>query len=262
MSRVVAVIPARYGSTRFPGKPLADVGGRTMIEAVWRATAGARRVDRVVVATDDTRIADVAAAFGADVAMTSRDHPSGTDRVAEAVAELGPEWRVVLHVQGDEPLVTPTALDRLVEAFDGAAAPDLATLAEPVPTIDELFDPQVVKVVLAQDGRALYFSRSPIPYHRGTGALAADFRAALAVRPAGLCGYYKHQGIYAWRRDALIRATGLPPSPLEVDEGLEQLRVLEAGMTIRVLESDFRSRAVDTPADLEPVRRMLLEVEG
>jgi 3-deoxy-manno-octulosonate cytidylyltransferase (CMP-KDO synthetase) len=167
------------------------------------------------------------------------------------VRRIGADYDVVVNIQGDEPLVTPTALDRLVAAFDGRPDLSMATLAEPLNDVEDLFDPGAVKVVAAGDGRALYFSRSPIPYHRGGAVrLAADFRGALASRPRGLGGYKKHQGIYAYRRETLLRLTQMVPSPLELDEGLEQLRALEAGIGILVLESDFRSIAVDTPEDL------------
>jgi len=252
MLRVLGVIPARFASTRFPGKPLAPLGHGTMLSAVWAATRAAKRIDRVVVATEDRRIADACRALGAEVEMTSPDHASGTDRVAEVVRGTGAGFDLVVNVQGDEPLVTPSALDRLVAAFDDRPDLGMATLAEPLPSTDALFDPGTVKVVSASDGRALYFSRSPIPYHRGAQTvLEADFRRALAARPGGLGGYWKHQGLYAYRRDVLLALTAMAPSPLELDEGLEQLRALQAGITIQVLESDFRSIAVDTPADLE-----------
>lgn len=252
MPRALGVIPARYASTRFPGKPLASLGGATVIEHVWRGASAAERLDRVVVATENDRIVTACRAFGAEALLTSPDHPSGTDRVAEVQEALGVGYDVVINVQGDEPFVTGASLDRLVEALDRDAGAAIATLSEPIRAAEEIFDPNVVKVVLAADGRALYFSRAPIPYRRGAGAsLAADFREALASRPGGLAGYRKHQGIYAYRADALRALTRMPPSSLERDEGLEQLRALEAGMPIAVVESDFRSIAVDTPADLE-----------
>jgi len=231
-----------------------------MVEEVWRRAGESSRIDRLVVATDDPRILEAASAFGAEAVRTSRDHASGTDRVAEVARKVGEEWDVVVNIQGDEPLLTPTSLDRLVSAFDEAEPPQMATLAEPIENADELFDPNVVKLVSAADGRALYFSRSPIPYHRGQATrLAGDFRDQLASRPNGLYGYRKHQGIYAYTRAALLDLTRLDPSPLEIDEGLEQLRALQAGYAIRVVESDFRSKSVDTPADLERVAKILTE---
>ena len=258
MLRALGVIPARYASTRFPGKPLAPLGNGTLLSAVWSAVAAARRLSRVVVATEDERIVAACRQLGAEAMMTSRDHASGTDRAAEVARRAGDDFDVVVNIQGDEPFVTPTALDRLVAAFDRHADLAMATLAEPIDSADEIFDPGTVKVVTTHDGAALYFSRAPIPFHRGAAArLAADFRPALSGRPGGLAGYLKHQGIYAYRRDALFRLTGLSPSPLELDEGLEQLRALQAGFRILVLDSDFRSIAVDTPADLERASRHL-----
>jgi 3-deoxy-manno-octulosonate cytidylyltransferase (CMP-KDO synthetase) len=254
MSRVLGVIPARYGSTRLPGKPLASVGPSTLIAEVWRRASSARRIDRLVVATDDERIARALDGTRAEVLMTSSAHPSGTDRVAEVSERLGPEYDVVVNVQGDEALVTGTSLDLLAEAMTADATLDMATLAEPMGTIEELLDPNVVKVVLDGQGCALYFSRSPIPYHRDPATPAADLVQALARRPAALAGYLKHQGVYAYRREVLLALTRAEPSPLERDECLEQLRALQAGRRIRVLASDFRSLAVDTPADLARLR--------
>jgi 3-deoxy-manno-octulosonate cytidylyltransferase (CMP-KDO synthetase) len=167
---------------------------------------------------------------------------------------VGVDYDVVVNIQGDEPLLTPTCLDRLVAAFDEDPPPQMATLAEPIEDPDDLFDPNVVKLVTRFDGRALYFSRSPIPYFRGTGAdLGADFRGRLPDRANGLHGFRKHQGIYAYSRQTLEELTRLRPAPLEQDEGLEQLRALQAGFAIQVVDSDFHSMSVDTPADLKRV---------
>jgi 3-deoxy-manno-octulosonate cytidylyltransferase (CMP-KDO synthetase) len=232
-----------------------------MVEEVWRRASAATRLDRLVVATEDDRIVEACRRFGAEVLLTDAGHPSGTDRAAEVAARLGEDYRVVLNIQGDEPLLTGTSLDRLVATFDAEATVEMATLAEPIENADDLFDPHVVKVVAAGDGRALYFSRSPIPYHRAAAGrtLSSDFREALARRPGGVAGYRRHQGIYAYTRQALLALSRLEPSPLEVDEGLEQLRALQAGFRIIVVESDFRSQGVDTPADLERVARALAE---
>ncbi len=260
--RALGVIPARFASTRFPGKPLAPLGGKTLLERVWRRAGEARRIERLVVATDDERIADACIGFGAEVVMTSPDHPSGTDRAAEVVLKLGRAFTVVVNIQGDEPFVSGTSLDLLAGAFDEERPPEMATLSEPLAGPDELFDPNVVKIVTTLDGRALYFSRAPIPYFRGGAKrLSTDFREALLSRPGGLGGYRKHQGIYAYRRETLLALTRLRPSPLEKDEGLEQLRALEAGLTIRVLPSDFHSVAVDTPEDLARAESLLKETQ-
>jgi 3-deoxy-manno-octulosonate cytidylyltransferase (CMP-KDO synthetase) len=231
-----------------------------MIEQVWLRARAAQRIDRLIVATDDDRIRDAARSFGAEVMLTSADHASGTDRVAEVVRTLDEPCNVVVNIQGDEPLVTPSALDRLVSAFDDSPAPQMATLAEPIESVEELFDPNVVKLVATGDGRALYFSRAPIPYHRGRSEnLAPDFREELERR--GLAGYRKHQGIYAYATETLLALTRLEPSSLEIDEGLEQLRALQSGYAIHVVDSDFRSLSVDEPADLERVARVLTEVD-
>jgi 3-deoxy-manno-octulosonate cytidylyltransferase (CMP-KDO synthetase) len=231
-----------------------------MLEEVWRRSRAADSIDRLVIATDDQRVFNAARDFGAEVLMTSQAHPTGTDRVAEVVRGAGAEYDVVLNIQGDEPLLTPTSIDRLSAVFCDATPPQMATLAEPIEDIDELFDPNVVKLVTDDDGRALYFSRSPIPFHRGAATrLSSDFRGALSRRKAGLEGYRKHQGIYAYTRDALHELTRLEPSPLELDEGLEQLRALQAGFAIRVVDSDFRSLSVDRPEDLEHAARRLAE---
>jgi 3-deoxy-manno-octulosonate cytidylyltransferase (CMP-KDO synthetase) len=229
-----------------------------MLEVVWRNVASAGSLPRVIVATDDPRIADACGGFGAEAVMTSPEHLSGTDRVAEVVRSLDEAYDVVVNVQGDEPLVTGTSIDRLVESFRTSPPPAMATLSEPLESADDLFDPNVVKVVLDSRSRALYFSRSPIPYHRGGQAgLSANFREALRARPGGLEGYRRHQGIYAYARRTLLELTELPASPLERDEGLEQLRALEAGYSILVLPSDFHSIGVDTPEDLERVEALL-----
>jgi 3-deoxy-manno-octulosonate cytidylyltransferase (CMP-KDO synthetase) len=251
MLRALGVIPARYASTRFPGKPLAPLGHGTVLSAVVTAAREASRLTRVIVATDDPRIVEACRGFGAEAMLTSPDHASGTDRAAEVVRRAGEPFDVVLNIQGDEPFVTPTSLDRLVAAFEGRPDLAMATLAEPIDDADELFDPAAAKVVVDGDGAALYFSRSPIPFHRGSGTrLSPDFRAPLGSRPGGLAGYLKHQGIYAYRPATLDALSRMPPSPLEIDEGLEQLRAVQAGIRILVLDSDFRSIAVDTPDDL------------
>lgn len=249
--RALGVIPARFASTRFPGKPLAPLGNGTLLSAVWSRVTRARRLSRVIVATEDERVAAHCRAIGAESMLTSPDHPSGTDRVKEVLDRAGGGFDVVVNVQGDEPFVTPTALDRLVGAFDERPETRMATLAEPLDRVEDLFDPGAVKVVVDDAGNALYFSRSAIPFHRGDGPLAFDFREALRSRPGGLAGYLKHQGLYAFRPETLESLTAMAPSALEKDEGLEQLRALQAGVRILVLESDYRSIAVDTLDDLE-----------
>jgi 3-deoxy-manno-octulosonate cytidylyltransferase (CMP-KDO synthetase) len=237
---IVAIIPARFGSTRLPGKPLSDIHGKPMIQHVYERARRARRVDRVLVATDDVRIADAVRGFGGEAVMTSADHVSGTDRLAEAARAVDAE--IVVNVQGDEPMLEPSAIDAAVEALLADPGLPMATLSVPVEDADELASPDVVKVVVDGAGDALYFSRSPIPHARRPSR----------ERPR------KHVGLYVYRRDALHRFASLPPSPLEETEGLEQLRALHHGMKIRVVALQGDSGvAVDTPEDLERVRELM-----
>ena len=261
----LAVIPARWASARFPGKPLALLAGRPMIEHVYRRALGAGTVGRVVVATDDERIAQAVRAFGGEVRMTSPAHPSGTDRVAEAARGEGA--LVVVNVQGDEPLLHPEDIDAAVQPLLGADPPEMSTLAVPLPGPEDFLDPNVVKVVVGRGGNALYFSRAPIPHPRdalgGAPAHAPGLRAAWAgLNPRPL----KHLGLYAYRREYLLRYASLPPTPLERAERLEQLRALEDGARIRVVVIGRDSVGVDVPEDLErllgdPAIRTALEEE-
>lgn len=234
---VIAVIPARYASVRFPGKPLAPLAGRPMVVHVLEAVRAARRVDRVLVATDDARIAECVRGAGGEAILTSETAASGTDRVAEVARRIPGD--VYLNVQGDEPLMPAENIDRAVAAFLDGPDRRLATLAYPIAP-EAAGDPNTVKVAVAHDGRALYFSRSPIPYYR-----------------QGPPAYRKHLGIYVYRAETLAAVAALPPSPLERAESLEQLRWLEAGYTIWVGEAAGDSIGVDTPADLAEVERRL-----
>jgi 3-deoxy-manno-octulosonate cytidylyltransferase (CMP-KDO synthetase) len=234
----VGIIPSRYASTRLPGKPLLTIGGKPMIRHVYERARAARSLSRVLVATDDERILDAVRAFGGDAVLTAGSHRSGTDRVAEAARDLDAD--VVVNIQGDEPMLAPEPLDALVAAFAGRPELEIATLAHPIRTSDEAADPAAVKVVMDRDGYALYFSRLPIPYDRD-GAGAARWR---------------HLGVYAYRKAALLRFAHLPPTPLEQSEALEQLRALENGMRILVLATDQEAIGVDTPEDLERVRAL------
>lgn len=235
-SRVTAIIPARFDSTRLPGKPLARIGEKTMVERVFASTAAIPSVARVIVATDDERIADEVRRFGGDVAMTRADHPSGTDRIAEVAQTLDDD--VIVNVQGDMPFLEAQALERAVAlVLDDPALP-MATVREPIVRPEEMDNPNVVKVVTDRDGYALYFSRSPLPYWRdGAGAAVPG---------------YRHLGLYVYRRDFLLQFASMPPTPLERAEKLEQLRALENGYRIRVADCDGGAGIeVDTPADLE-----------
>ena len=231
--KVICVIPARYGSKRFPGKPLASETGQPLLQHVYEAAARARKVDAVLVATDDARIRAAVEAFGGRVVMTRSDHPCGTSRVAEAAGAL-PEAEIVINLQGDEPELDASLLDRLVEAMEADPSIEAATVAGPLAP-EEAGDPNAVKVAMAAGGDALYFSRAPIPW-------ACDGEAA---RRAPML---KHFGIYAYRAAALRQYAAMPPTPLEMTEKLEQLRWLEHGRRMRVLVTDQRPAGVDTPA--------------
>lgn len=235
---IVAVIPARFASTRLPGKPLLSDTGRPLIQHVVEAAQRATRLDRIIVATDDQRIAQAVQAFGGECAMTRSDHPSGTDRVAE-VAEGLPEAGIVINLQGDEPEITPQALDLVITLLEQDPDASMATLATPIRSETVYRDPSCVKVVCSAAGQALYFSRSPVPYHRDG---LPDPTAATPLA-------YLHLGLYAYRRDFLLKLATLPPSPLEMTEKLEQLRVLEAGHRIAVGFIDEPSVGIDTPED-------------
>ena len=236
---VIAIIPSRYASTRLPGKPLADICGKPMIWHVCERVRSVALFDDVIVATDDSRIADAVRAFGGHACMTSPDCPSGSDRIRE-VAALHPA-DIYVNVQGDEPLIEPSAIEMLVREMQRDESLQMATLCYPV-SPEKAQDPNLVKVVRAHSGNALYFSRSPIPYPRSGGIPAQ---------------YFGHLGMYAYRRDLLMGFNRLPASPLEDTEKLEQLRVLQAGIAIRVLVADAMGPGVDTPEDLEEVRRIM-----
>ncbi len=246
--RVAAIIPARYASTRFPGKPLAEILGKPMIQWVYERTAKSTRVDRVIVATDDERIYQTVAAFGGEARMTSPDHPTGTDRLAE-VAE-GIDTDIVVNVQGDEPLIDPRMIDLAVAPLLEDAAIPMGTLMTPLASVEEFLNPNVVKVVVDTRGFALYFSRAPIPHPRDHAETLAENFSAL--------GGHKHIGLYVYRKEFLLAYPKLPATPLEHTEKLEQLRALEHGYRIRVVATDLVSQGVDTPADLEQVRSLLV----
>ena len=236
--RVLGVIPARYASSRFDGKALADICGKPMIQHVYERASQACSYDQIVVATDDERIERVVLAFGGDVVMTPRDCPTGTERVGIVAKQI--EHDIVANIQGDEPLLAPEMLDTLVRPF--LEEPDVlvSTLQQRIDVQQDYFDPNVVKVITDQHGFALYFSRASIPGNKTLG-WNTEFP------------YYRHVGLYAYTRETLMRFLTLEPTPLEKIEGLEQLRFLENGISIRVMETDHRCIGVDTPADLERV---------
>ena len=245
------VIPARYGSTRLPGKPLLDIHGKPMVQRVWER-AGLSKAERVVIATDDQRIFDVAQAFGAQVCMTSPGHRSGTDRLQQVVEELGlPMDHIVVNVQGDEPLIPPQVIDQVAANLGKHPGADIATLCEEIGAIEDLTNPNVVKVVSDAQGMAMYFSRAPIPWPRDAFMQGQDH-----MPTAGK--WYRHIGIYAYRAGFLHRYVNWSPAPQERLEHLEQLRALHNGVSIHVDTAGQRvPGGVDTEEDLALVRRLL-----
>jgi len=244
--RTIGIIPARFGSTRFPGKPLADIRGRPMIWHVYQRCLKAKHLDQVLVATDDKRIYDCVVDFGGLAVMTSRKHRSGTDRIAEALTKIetqSSKFGTIINIQGDEPLIDPKAIDLLAKAMAGSTQPEMATLVGSFKDKEDLSSPNTAKVVADERGNAMYFSRSVIPGSRGSA-----FR---------LSNYLKHIGIYAYRRDILFKIITWPQTAMEKTEKLEQLRALEYGVKIKIIKTGYRPLAVDTPADLARVVKKL-----
>ncbi len=255
--RTLAVLPSRFAASRFPGKPLALIAGKPMIQWVWEAASRATGVDKVVVATDDERICGAVHDFDGQVIITDPALPSGTDRVAAALELLGESYDVVLNIQGDEPAMHPDIIAAVVKLMANQPDLSMATAACPFAHADELFNPNAVKVVTDDRGRALYFSRSPIPYLRNSTVFEADFRPWM--QPEQLQLFKRHLGIYAYRPETLRTFTHLPPHPLERLEMLEQLRALAAGISIGVAETPFLSLGVDTPGDVPAAEQLLRE---
>ncbi len=250
---VMGMIPARYASTRLPGKVLLDLAGKPMIQRVYERCVEAELLDEVLVATDDERVRRAVEDFGGRVEMTSCDHCSGTDRLAEVTGRL--DCDVIVNVQGDEPMIAPEAIDAAVEPLLADEDLQMSTIATPIEDLDEHRDPAAVKVVVDAAGYALYFSRAPIPYFRvAEGEQEPD---APRRHPKSGMQPLKHIGLYVYRRKMLLWYAGLEPSSLEQTEGLEQLRVLQAGRRIRVVTVDYSPIGVDTPEDLKRVRDLL-----
>lgn len=235
---VLGVIPARFASSRFPGKALVTLKDKPILQHVWEKASLACTLTRVLIATDDERIYRAALDFGAEVVMTSPHHLSGTDRVSEAAAST--EAEIIVNIQGDEPLIDPAAIDLAARALIEDPALAMSTLKRRIDVPSEITNPNVVKVVCGFSGDAIYFSRSPIPYNRGVNE-----------------AYFKHIGLYVYRRQFLLGYSSLPVGPLERAESLEQLRALENGYRIRVLETAYESLGVDTPEDLERVNQLI-----
>jgi 3-deoxy-manno-octulosonate cytidylyltransferase (CMP-KDO synthetase) len=242
MPKAVGIIPARWGSTRFPGKALHEIAGKPLLRHVWERSQRAKKLDRVIIATDDFRIAEAAFDWGAEVAMTSANHASGTDRIAEVAVKLK-QFAYVINIQGDEPLIDPKLIDRLVRELQHERKLEMITAAHPFGDPREAESPHQVKVVLNQQGDALYFSRTTIPFARD---------------PSVSANYFRHQGIYGYRRDLLLRFVRWKTSPLELAESLEQLRALENGVRIRVVVTGSGSPGVDTPEDAEKLERLMM----
>jgi len=250
----VAVIPARFASSRLPGKPLAEIAGRPMIEHVYRRAADASGIDAVVVATDDERIAAAVESFGGIVRMTKATHRTGTDRIAEIAKDLSCE--VLINVQGDLPLIEPGMISEVLHPLVTDPSVKMSTLRQVTTDAAEIASPHVVKVVVDRNGDALYFSRAAIPFHRDDGpAKAGNYRAD--VESGFSRTVYKHIGLYGFRRDFVLTFAALPQTPLEQAESLEQLRALEHGYRIRTVATRYESIEVDTPEDLERVRQLM-----
>ena len=243
---VAGIIPARYASSRFPGKPLIDIGGKSMIQRVYEEAAKSKSLSKLVVATDDERILEHVQSFGGAAVMTGTDHPSGTDRCWDALKQLGTDYKYVINIQGDEPYINPAQIDELAAILtDGSV--ELATQMIAVKTHEELFDMGEVKIVLNDNMEALYFSRIVIPFIKGIAEQEWHMHY----------NYYRHVGMYAYRRDVLEQITRLPVSTLERAESLEQLRWLQHGFKIKCVVTHFDSHCIDTPEDIEKVMRRM-----
>jgi 3-deoxy-manno-octulosonate cytidylyltransferase (CMP-KDO synthetase) len=244
--KVAGIIPARWGSTRFPGKPLHPIAGKPLLRHVWERCRRARSLDAVIIATDDMRIAEAAFDWGAEVALTSADHPSGSDRLAE-VAKKACEFTHIINIQGDEPLIDPQLVNRLARAMQRNRKIEMITAAHPFENPADVQSPHQVKVVVDAEGRALYFSRAAIPFPRDVSA--ADIR------------YLRHQGIYGYTRELLLRFVRWKPSPLERAESLEQLRALENGVRIHVLLTETGTPGIDTPEDAAALEQTFAQAQ-
>jgi len=256
MNKAVGIIPARWASTRFPGKPLHLIAGKPLLRRVWERCRRARKLDSVIIATDDMRIASAAFSWGAEVALTSPRHHSGTDRVAE-IAQKAKEFAYIINIQGDEPLVDPHLIDKLVETLRADGKIDIVTAAHPFSNVAEASSPHQVKVVVDLWGNALYFSRAPIPSSRSGGFPTADQTKRRSGGRRSL--FLRHQGIYGFRRETLLQFVKWKRSPLEQAEALEQLRPLENGVRVHVLVTKHGSPGVDTPQDATNVAASLRE---
>lgn len=259
-TKVTAIIPARYGSTRLPAKLLLDLAGKAIIQHVYERTCQAKLIDQVIIATDDSRIETVVKSFGGNVVMTSDKHETGTDRIAEVAQTLNSE--IIVNVQGDEPLIDPNTIDQAITPLLEDKDLMMSTTCEPIANWADVFNPNVVKVVINNQNEALYFSRAPIPFPRfaalGQGCFEPQkMLLEMQNNNAEAGDYFKHTGLYIYRREFLLNFTSWPRSPLEKVESLEQLRALQMGYRIRVIKVEKKSIGIDTLADLEKARKIL-----
>lgn len=252
-TNALAIVPARFASSRLPGKPLLEIAGTPMICLVVERARAARQVSRVIVATDDARVLEVVRAAGFEAVMTRGDHASGTDRLAEVALALE-DAELIVNVQGDEPLISPDTIDRAIDALVADQESAIATTWEPIGSVEDVLNPDIVKVVLDESDRALYFSRAPVPYPRDAVRKHQTIEVALKRDHSLLSTFRKHTGLYVYRRSFLLEFTSWPQSALERAESLEQLRAIEHGVKVRAIEASSRSIGVDTPEDLDRVR--------
>lgn len=243
---IVGIIPARYASTRFPGKPLIDIEGKSMLQRVYEQASKSKLLSKIVVATDDQRIWDHVQSFGGVAVMTGADHPSGTDRCMDALQQLQEDYKYVINIQGDEPFIEPEQIDELASVLENGTV-ELATQMIAVDSYEMLFDKGEVKIVLNSNQEALYFSRMVIPFIKGVDEREWHMHHR----------YYRHVGMYAYRKDILEKITQLPVSSLEKAESLEQLRWVENGFKIKCVVTKFESHCIDTPEDVNKVLRLL-----
>jgi 3-deoxy-manno-octulosonate cytidylyltransferase (CMP-KDO synthetase) len=262
--KAIVVIPARYGSTRLPGKPLLDIHGKHLIQYVYENARKARLSEKVIVATDDKRVFDAVRAFDGNVVLTSPEHPSGTDRIAEVVKNMSVE--VVVNLQGDEPMIRPDMIDDVITILFEDKRAHMGTLVKRIDDIADVMNPNVVKAVFDKEGFAMYFSRSPIPFYRDQFAINPSNKDEsdkevvfqFSCLSDGNYRFFKHIGIYSYRKEVLLQLTEIPPTGLENAEKLEQLRALQNGFKIKIKETVYDTVGVDTEEDLIRIRELLV----